>query len=181
MDMEHTKWFENGSEVHWNQNGHHWYERQARTIKASVYRLAAIYVPRRGSWINSTDHWRPFRACKVSRSYCSTLQSPARFLFDRGNVPMYPNVLLRDPMEFTFPSDMWTVMTILISISFTAIFKSFCVFHIHCPFRDSPLQFRLVCRMECECTVWRWRLSRVQDRYWSLMRNVYVVCWFRFL
>ena len=28
------------------------------------------------------------------------------------------------------------------------------------------------------CTVWWRRLSRVQDRYWSWVRNVYVVCWF---
>ena len=60
-------------------------------------------------------------------------------IYDCDNVPLHPKVMLRDPIEFTFPSDMYTVMSILIlvsiSIPFTAVSKSFCVLQIHCPFR----------------------------------------------
>ena len=104
--------------------------------------------------------------------------------------PMHPNVVHRDTIDFAFPPDTHTAMAIfnLHLISFIAISGWFCVFHVHCWFRcnisiESVPSHSDWCIVWCVegwvCTIWRWRLARVQDRYWSWVRNVYVV-WYRF-
>ena len=107
---------------------------------------------------------------------------------DRHVVPIHPNIVHRNPIELTFPSDTYTVMIILISItiSLSAISESFYVFHIHCWFRcdvsfeshrDFPFWFRLVRRMECGgLIVYRLTMAFVQSPRPILVMSAECIC-----
>ena len=130
------------------------------------------------SFLSPNPWWIPLRNCLM--------------LFLQSNiVDLRPLILHSDPnhpVQFTCPSNEYAV---LILISLIALYRSFCVYCIHFPFNSITFSFNSIENVHsnfywcslwsvwvCLYAVWRWRLIRVQDRYWSYVRNVYVVCWF---